>query len=125
MIQAKSKERQKGGQGGVLLSQESSEAKGETCFVPQESSEQNYRKNETHNQLAKLADVSHDTYKKGKIFLEKAPPELVKEVREGKKEYALLGRGNLPGFLRNHGKFKRLKPKTGALTVYSAFSMTE
>jgi ParB-like chromosome segregation protein Spo0J len=54
-------------------------------FVPQKSAEQNYRENETREQLAKQAGVSHDTYRKGEIILETAPPELIQEVLDGKK----------------------------------------
>ena len=40
----------------------------------------------TRDELAKLAKVSHDTFKKGEIILENATPELIQEVREGKKK---------------------------------------
>lgn len=49
VISAKAKERQQGGQGGVLLSQKSVEAKPV----------------DTQKELAKIANVSHDTMRKG------------------------------------------------------------
>lgn len=41
---------------------------------------------ETREQLAKIAGVSHDTFRRGEKILENAPPELIQEVREGKKK---------------------------------------
>ena len=51
--------------------------------LPQKSSE---GWGETREQLAKLAGVSHDTFRRGEKILESAPPELVQEVREGRKK---------------------------------------
>ena len=40
----------------------------------------------TRGELAKIAGLSHDTFSKGEKILEKASPELIQEVREGKKK---------------------------------------
>jgi len=54
--------------------------------VPLILAEQNYRENESRAQLAKLADVSQETFRRGEKILENAPPELIQEVREGNKK---------------------------------------
>jgi len=58
--------------------------------LPQKSSEVHsngkIKQNETREQLAKIAGVSHDTFRKGERILEAASPELIQEVREGKKK---------------------------------------
>ena len=41
---------------------------------------------DTKKELADLAGVSHDTFKKGEEILANATPELIQEVREGKKK---------------------------------------
>jgi len=78
LIKAKAKERQAEYHGNQYDS-----------GLPQKSAEVQTRKrnpeNETREQLAKLAGVSHDTLKKGMEILETAPPELINEVRDGKK----------------------------------------
>ena len=61
------KEKQKGGQGGVLLKQNSAEAK----------------PIETRKELSKVASVSHDTIAKVKKIQEKAPEEVKAKLRTG------------------------------------------
>ena len=61
------KEKQKGGQGGVLLKQNSAEAK----------------PIETRKELSKVASVSHDTIAKVKKIQEKAPVEVKAKLRTG------------------------------------------
>ena len=39
----------------------------------------------THEQVAKIAKVSHDTYERAKKIMEKAPPEVLQDLREGKR----------------------------------------
>jgi len=63
----KAKEKQKGGQGGVLLKQNSAEAK----------------PIETRKELSKVASVSHDTIAKVKKIQEKAPEEVKAKLRTG------------------------------------------
>lgn len=68
VIAEQAKERQKGGQGGVLLSQKSDEAK----------------EISTKRELAKVAGVSHDTIHRVEVIEEKATPQTKQLVREGK-----------------------------------------
>lgn len=67
VFKAKAKEKQKGGQGGVLLKQKSAEAK----------------PIETRKELSKVAAVSHDTIAKVKKIQEKAPEEVKAKLRTG------------------------------------------
>jgi len=67
VFKAKAKEKQKGGQGGVLLKQKSAEAK----------------PIETRKELSKVAAVSHDTIAKVKKIQEKAPEETKQKLRTG------------------------------------------
>jgi len=66
----KAKENQKGGQGGVLLSQNSDEA---------------IEKISTKKELAKIANVSHDTIMRVKKIEAVAKPETIAAVRSGEK----------------------------------------
>jgi hypothetical protein len=66
MIKAKAKERQKGGQGGVLLSQISAEAKIETA-----------------KELEKLSGISHDTISKVRKIEKEATPEQKRRLSTG------------------------------------------
>ncbi len=66
VVKAKAKEKQRGGQGGVLLSQKSVEAK-----------------IDTQKEIAKSAAVSHDTVHKVKTILEKAPEKVKERARTG------------------------------------------
>ncbi len=66
LIAGKAKERQKGGQGGILLSQKSVEAK-----------------IDTQKELATLAGVSHDTIAKVKIIEQKADEETKEKLSSG------------------------------------------
>jgi N6-adenosine-specific RNA methylase IME4 len=68
VFKEKAKEKQKGGQGGVLLSQKSDEAKQEVS---------------TKKELAKVANVSHDTIAKVKKIEEAAPEEVKQKLRTG------------------------------------------
>ena len=63
----KAKERQKGGQGGILLSQKSDEA----------------NEVSTKKELAKVANVSHDTIIRVKKIEEKATPEVKEKLATG------------------------------------------
>lgn len=65
IIAARAKENQRGGQGGVLLSQKSVEAK------------------DTQKELAAIAGVSHDTIAKVEKIKASASPEIVEQVRSG------------------------------------------
>ena len=67
VFKAKAKEKQKGGQGGVLLKQKSAEAK----------------PIETRKELSKVAAVSHDTIAKVKKIQEKAPEEIKAKLSTG------------------------------------------
>jgi len=67
VFKAKAKEKQKGGQGGVLLKQKSAEAK----------------PIETRKELSKVAAVSHDTIAKVKKIQEKAPEEIKAKLATG------------------------------------------
>lgn len=67
LFKKKAKEKQKGGQGGVLLKQKSAEAK----------------PIETRKEVAKVAAVSHDTIAKVKKIQEKAPEEVKKKLVTG------------------------------------------
>lgn len=67
VFRAKAKEKQKGGQGGVLLKQKSAEAK----------------PIETRKELSKVAAVSHDTIAKVKKIQEKAPEEIKAKLATG------------------------------------------
>jgi len=66
LIAGKARERQKGGQGGVLLSQKSVEAK-----------------IDTQKEIAGLAGVSHDTIAKVKTIEQKAAPEIKEKLSSG------------------------------------------
>ena len=83
-IAAKAKERQRCGQGGVLLPQNSAEAK------------------ETRQELAKIADVSHDTLNRVEYILEHADEETKEKLRRGEKgtsinkEYNRLKKQSVP-----------------------------
>ena len=67
VIAAKSKERQKGGPGGILLPQTFAEAK------------------ETRQELAEIADVSHTTLNKVEFIAEHADDETKSKLRKGEK----------------------------------------
>ncbi len=66
LIAAKAKEKQRGGQGGVLLSQNSVKANVDT-----------------QKELAKLSGVSHDTISRIEKIVEKAPEEVKTKLRAG------------------------------------------
>lgn len=84
MISEKAKEKQRGGQGGILLSQKSAEAK-----------------IDTRSELASLAGVSHDTIAKVKVIEQSATPE----AKEKQLRTSGIGiRGGLP--LQNSEKAK-------------------
>ena len=68
MLAAQAKERQRGGQGGILLPQNSAEAKGET-----------------REDIAKIAGVSRDTISKVSVIQEKGSPEQIQRARTGGK----------------------------------------
>ena len=68
VIAERAKERQKGGQGGVLLSQKSDEAK----------------EISTKKELAKVAGVSHDTIHKVEKIEAEATPQVKQAVRSGR-----------------------------------------
>ena len=63
-IKARAKANQSGGQGGVLLKQNSAEANGHV---------------ETREELAKLAGVSRDTVDKARAIEKKATPEMMRD----------------------------------------------
>jgi N6-adenosine-specific RNA methylase IME4 len=67
VFKEKAKERQKGGQGGILLSQKSDEA----------------NEVSTKKELAKVANVSHDTISKVKHIEAKATPEVKQKLSTG------------------------------------------
>jgi hypothetical protein len=69
VFREKAKEKQKGGQGGVLLSLKSDEAKQEIS---------------TKKELAKIANVGHDTIAKVKVIEAKATPEVKAKLSIGK-----------------------------------------
>jgi N6-adenosine-specific RNA methylase IME4 len=69
VFKEKAKEKQKGGQGGVLL--------------PQISAEGNKTKNETRYKIGKVAKVSHDTIAKVKTIQQKAAPEVKAKLETG------------------------------------------
>ncbi len=63
---ARAKERQRGGQGGILLCQHADKAK-----------------HHANKELAKRAGVSHDTIAKAKVIVAKATPEVKEQLRRG------------------------------------------
>lgn len=67
VFRIKAKENQKGGPGGILLSQNSDEA----------------REVSTKKELAKIADVSHDTIMRVKAIEAQAPEEVKEKLRTG------------------------------------------
>lgn len=71
LIAAKSKERQRGGQGGVLLPLSAGEARPTTCRS---------HERETLEQVARIAGVSRDTLQKFKVIQAEATPELLAQV---------------------------------------------
>ncbi len=67
VIMAKAKERQRGGQGGVLLPQNSAEGK------------------ETRQELAEISSVSHDTVSRAEYIASHADEETKQKLRSGEK----------------------------------------
>ena len=86
-VKAKAKERQQGGQGGVLLSQKFDEAK-----------------IRTDEELAKMADVSRGTLRKGKKILEEGTEEQKERMRQG-------GKGNSISAIHDEIKNKEVETK--------------
>lgn len=67
VIKAQAKERQRGGQGGVLLVQNSAQASS----------------GKTRDEIARLAGVSHDTVAKAKVIAAQAPESVKDQLRRG------------------------------------------
>lgn len=72
IIKAKAKERQKCGQGGILLKQKSAEAN-------------KVSGNQSRDELAKIAGVSHDTIEKVECIKKKGTEEQIQRARSGGK----------------------------------------
>lgn len=90
VIAEKAKEQQRGGQGGVLLSQKSVEAKVDT-----------------QKELAKTAGVSHDTIAKVEKIEEKATPEIKQQLSKGE-----ISINKAYTNIRNQEKKEQFKAKT-------------